>query len=290
MGVVRALKIVKETLADYPDTPIHLLGMIVHNTQLNEALVKSGVIIHQDALKSRSELLDEIQSGVVIFSAHGVSQEIYDRAIAKGLTVVDASCPDVILTHNVISEYLKQDCRVLYLGKKNHPEAEAALSLDPKRILLIASEDDAKALAYSEEKTVAITQTTMSQEDVKDWLEILYQKRPQLFLCKEICAATRQRQDALLDIQDDLLVVVGDPLSNNSRNLARIARRRHPKLTVLFVSSVKELKNQDLSPYHSASVTSGASTPGILSRQVIEYLEAWPKKTVFPPLTADDLL
>lgn len=167
-GVIRAINIVKETI-EQPG-PITVLGMIVHNQFIVDALKKRGAITIEDASKTRMELLDEINEGTVIITAHGAGDCVIEKAKSKGLNVVDATCLDVIKTHTLIKEQLKHGKDVLYIGKKNHPEAEGALLIDPEHIHLITSKKDLETLD-KDKHYVMTNQTTMSLYDVYDLCE-----------------------------------------------------------------------------------------------------------------------
>ena len=119
-GVVRAIQIARKTAETYPDQKISMLGMIVHNRYVVEACEKLGIRCLESPGLTRLELLDQIDEGIVIFTAHGVSDAVFEKARAKGLTIVDATCPDVEKTHRLIREHTSSG-DVLYIGKLNHP-------------------------------------------------------------------------------------------------------------------------------------------------------------------------
>lgn len=116
----------------YP-RPIYILGMIVHNKHVVEAFNKLGVISLDG--EDRLSLIEQIDTGTVIFTAHGVSPEIKRRAKEKNLTLVDATCPDVTKTHKLIEEKTSQDFEIIYIGKKGHPEPEGAIGVVPKKYI-----------------------------------------------------------------------------------------------------------------------------------------------------------
>ena len=131
-GVVRAIEIAKKQA--HQETPVYILGMIVHNQYIVNALEDLGIQTIDRKGKTRLELLDEIDHGKVIITAHGASQKVFDKAKAKGLEVIDASCLDVIKTHDLIQCKLNEGYEILYIGKKGHPEAEGAISIDEDKI------------------------------------------------------------------------------------------------------------------------------------------------------------
>ncbi|HKL47555.1 MAG TPA: hypothetical protein VJ878_02710, partial [Candidatus Izemoplasmatales bacterium] len=122
-GVHFAIEKVKAVLqsTQYPK-PIYILGYIVHNKHVVDALGELGAITLDDKEKSRLELIDDIDSGTVVISAHGTPLEVIKKIKDKGLNLVDATCKDVYVTHDLIKAYLKKDYQVVYIGKKNHPE------------------------------------------------------------------------------------------------------------------------------------------------------------------------
>ena len=143
-GVVRAIEMAKQARGE--KQPVVILGMIVHNQYIVDALKQMGIETIDYPGKTRLELLDEIQEGTVIITAHGAGDQVFEKARAKGLNVIDASCLDVIKTHELIKEKLSKGYEILYIGKKGHPEAEGAVSIDAERIHLIGSKEDLKAL------------------------------------------------------------------------------------------------------------------------------------------------
>ncbi|MBQ2138615.1 MAG: 4-hydroxy-3-methylbut-2-enyl diphosphate reductase, partial [Erysipelotrichaceae bacterium] len=128
-GVVNAIKLAKDTKEKHPDENVYILGMLVHNSFVSDELSSLGIITLDDSKCSKAKLLDQIDEGIVIFTAHGISDAIKEKAVKKGLAYVDASCVDVLKTQNIIKEKLKEGYEVIYFGKKNHPEAEAVISI-----------------------------------------------------------------------------------------------------------------------------------------------------------------
>ncbi len=271
-GVIHAINIVKETI-EQPG-PITVLGMIVHNQFIVDALKKRGAITIEDASKTRMELLDEINEGTVIITAHGAGDCVIEKAKSKGLNVVDATCLDVIKTHTLIKEQLKRGKDVLYIGKKNHPEAEGALLIDPEHIHLITSKKDLETLD-KDKHYVMTNQTTMSLYDVYDLCE--YAKEIlDVEIMKETCSATQIRQEAIakMDEDVDLVIIVGDPHSNNTKKLASISTDKAHKETHM-IGSLEELDLSWLKGKKHVAVSSGASTPTVLTNQIIDFLKQY---------------
>ncbi|MCI7156115.1 MAG: 4-hydroxy-3-methylbut-2-enyl diphosphate reductase [Solobacterium sp.] len=269
-GVVNAINIVKKTKEQYPNENIYILGMIVHNSYVSKQMEDLGVITLEDPNLSKEELLDTIYKGVVIFTAHGISDKIKQKALDKGLICVDASCVDVLKNKDLIKSYLDKGYDVVYFGKKKHPEAEAILSLS-NNIHLVSNISDIDNLNISNDNLFITNQTTMSYLEVEDMLKLIKDKYPTCIIQKEICNATSSRQLAITNIKDgDVLYVVGDVKSNNTNKLKEIGLKYFKK--VFLISNYKEINKKDLVNENKIYVTAGASTPPILIDEVIDYL------------------
>lgn len=269
-GVVNAINIVKKTKEQYPNENIYILGMIVHNSYVSKQMEDLGVITLEDPNLSKEELLDTIDKGVVIFTAHGISDKIKQKALDKGLICVDASCVDVLKNKDLIKSYLDKGYDVVYFGKKKHPEAEAILSLS-SNIHLVSNISDIDNLNISNDNLFITNQTTMSYLEVEDMLKLIKDKYPTCIIQKEICNATSSRQLAITNIKDgDVLYVVGDVKSNNTNKLKEIGSKYFKK--VFLISNYKEINKKDLVNENKIYVTAGASTPPILIDEVIDYL------------------
>lgn len=268
-GVVHAINAVKEARANYSGN-IYILGMIVHNSFVKEALEAYHIISLDTSKKSKEQYLDEINEGLVIFTAHGSAKFLIDKAKNKGLSYIDACCSDVTRTHDLISQYESDGYTTLYIGKKHHPEAEAVLA-NFQNIRLVESYEDIDQLPNSLEKVFITNQTTMSIHDIKKLKDYILQKYPNAKFINEICDATRIRQEAIANLENvDVLLVVGDPLSNNSNKLLQINTtipKRH------MIGSVLDIDISWFDKDDIVAITSGASTPTYITQQVIDYIE-----------------
>lgn len=271
-GVGYALAMVKKAVRDYPDQPVYIVGMLVHNRYIVDALKTRNVITLDDSGKSKIELVESIDKGVVVFTAHGIADSVKNRAIEKGLTVVDATCEFVRKTHDIIRDYLNRGYSIFYIGKKKHPESEAALSIN-ESITLITDADDVDKINNTDEKILVTTQTTMSINDTADIIRKIRKRFPHAEIAEEICDATRRRQNAVRNLKDtDVLIVVGDPKSNNTLQLARMGSSAGIR-KVLRIETARDLVNVKFSENDRIAVASGASTPKVLLDNVIAYLQ-----------------
>lgn len=274
-GVVDAMALAMQTAKnlDLP-RPVYILGMIVHNAHVTDYFEKEGIITLDGP--NRLDILDQVESGTVIFTAHGVSPEVRKRARDKGLTVVDATCPDVTKTHDLIREKTAEGYEVIYIGKKGHPEPEGAVGIAPNRVHLIEKLEEIDALHLADAKILITNQTTMSQWDIKHIMSRLLERFPQAEVHNEICLATQVRQEAVAEQAKDadLVLVVGDPRSNNSNRLAQVSEEI-AGVKAYRIADVTELKREWLEPVRRVAVTSGASTPTPITKEVIAYLEQY---------------
>ncbi|WP_416827249.1 4-hydroxy-3-methylbut-2-enyl diphosphate reductase [Ectobacillus polymachus] len=274
-GVVDAMVIARNAALDPTlPRPIYILGMIVHNKHVTDAFTEDGIITVDGP--NRLEILDKIDSGTVIFTAHGVSPEVKRRAIQKGLTTIDATCPDVTKTHNLILQKKEEGYHIIYIGKKGHPEPEGAVGIAPEIVHLISNEEDIAKLVIPTEKILVTNQTTMSQWDVKHLMEKIQESYKTAEFHKEICLATQVRQEAVAEQagEADVTIVVGDPKSNNSNRLAQVSEEiAHTK--AYRVADVSEIKLEWLEGANTVAVTAGASTPTPITKEVISFLEQY---------------
>lgn len=274
-GVVDAMVLARQAARnlDLP-RPIYILGMIVHNSHVTNSFEDEGIITLDGP--NRMEILSQVESGTVIFTAHGVSPEVRKLARDKGLTTVDATCPDVTKTHDLIREKSAEGYQIVYIGKKNHPEPEGAIGIAPNHVHLIEKEEEIDSLTLPAGKILITNQTTMSQWDIKHIMKKLLEKFPGAEIHNEICLATQVRQEAVAEQagQADLVIVVGDPRSNNSNRLAQVSEEI-AGTTAYRISDVTELKREWLEGVAKVAVTSGASTPTLITKEVITYLEQY---------------
>ncbi len=272
-GVVDAMVLALQTAKNLElPRPIYILGMIVHNSHVTEAFKEEGIITLDG--DNRLEILEQITSGTVIFTAHGVSPEVRIRARDRGLTIVDATCPDVTKTHDLIRDKVNDGYEVIYIGKKGHPEPEGAIGIAPEHVHLIEKEDEIDLLELQAGRIIITNQTTMSQWDIKHLINQLLAKFPTAEIHNEICLATQVRQEAVAEQakEAELCIVVGDPRSNNSNRLAQVSEEI-AGVKAYRVSDVSEIQLEWLKGKKRVAVTSGASTPTPLTKEVVTYLE-----------------
>ncbi|MBM7716283.1 4-hydroxy-3-methylbut-2-enyl diphosphate reductase [Siminovitchia sp. FSL H7-0308] len=272
-GVVDAMVIARNAALDKTlPRPIYILGMIVHNKHVTDAFAEDGIITLDGP--NRKEILEKVDKGTVIFTAHGVSPEVRELAKKKGLTTLDATCPDVTKTHDLIKQKEQEGYDVIYIGKKGHPEPEGAVGVAPHIVHLVETVEDVEELNVNNDKIIVTNQTTMSQWDVAAVMDKVKEKYPHAEKHKEICLATQVRQEAVAEQagEADVLIVVGDPMSNNSNRLAQVSEEiAYTK--AYRIGDVTEIQIDWLKNAEKVAVTAGASTPTPIVREVISFLE-----------------
>ena len=277
-GVVDALQLVRQTAKD-PSVPrpIYIIGQIVHNRHAIEELTNLGVITLDGP--DRASILEQVTEGTVIFTAHGVSPLVKRRSRERGLNCIDATCPDVTVTHDLVRDLVANGYYILYVGKKGHPEPEGVLGEVPGHISLVEDEADVDALRLTVEQRAKLaisTQTTLSQWDTRRVIDYIKTFYPQAEVHIDICAATQSRQEAVVAQAKgaDLTVVVGDPRSNNTNRLVQVSEEL-AGVPAVRIEDLSQMKPEWLKGKKRVAVTAGASTPSQLTREVIRYLEQY---------------
>jgi 4-hydroxy-3-methylbut-2-en-1-yl diphosphate reductase len=252
-GVVRAIEIVERALAKY-GPPVYVRHEIVHNKYVVESLKNKGAIFVED--------LSEVPPhAVTVFSAHGVARSVEEEAAARGLPVLNATCPLVTKVHNQ--------------GKRYMSKVEGTMGQVPGPVLLVQNVDDVAALTLPADTPVAyITQTTLSVDDTKDIIAALQARftdiqGPDI---RDICYATQNRQSAVRDLSKlvDVILVVGAANSSNSNRLREIGTE--VGVASYLIADGSELNPDWLKDAKAVGITAGASAPEVLVDDVIEAL------------------
>lgn len=276
-GVVNAWKIVVDTTKNFPNSKIYMLGLFVHNKKMIEEIKTPNLILLDDSNTSRYDLVKNLNANledILILSAHGTDERTIKLAKEKGLKIIDTTCKYVYNTHDIIKQALKNNKNVIYLGTKNHPESLAATAID-KSIILVTNEEELKELSYLFHKPVMITnQTTLSIYDLKNYYDFIKSHFTNCELNNDLCTATQERQEALINLKTklDVLIVVGDTKSNNSKQLLKIGYYKKIDRCYL-VNGIEQLKSIKFNKSDVIGITSGASTPTKVTNDVIKYLE-----------------
>ncbi|MGH7777210.1 MAG: 4-hydroxy-3-methylbut-2-enyl diphosphate reductase [Candidatus Dormibacterales bacterium] len=270
-GVVDALRIAKRVSAD-AQGPVYMLGQLVHNTHLTDELQETGVALIDS--QDRMAGLDQVGSGTVIFTAHGVSPEVKEKARRLGLDAVDATCSDVVRTHDLVKRLAAQGFEIVYIGRRGHPEPAGVMGEAPGKVHLVQDSEDVARLDLGEARVAITCQTTLSVWDTEALMAEVKERYPEAEVHNEICLATQERQEAAVKAarEVDMVIVVGSPLSSNSNRLVEVVEKLAGRPARL-VDEVQEIDPEWFRGVGRVGVTSGASTPSQLTRRVIEHLE-----------------
>jgi 4-hydroxy-3-methylbut-2-en-1-yl diphosphate reductase len=264
-GVDRAIAIVERAL-DMHGAPIYVRHEIVHNKFVVDDLRRKGAVFVEE--------LDQVPAGsTVIFSAHGVSKAVRAEAEERGLNVFDATCPLVKKVHIEVAKRRAEGYEIVMVGHDGHPEVEGTMGQSPDGMYLVDSEEDVERLMVQKpERLTYVTQTTLSVDDAAKIIAALRRKYPGIVGPKQddICYATQNRQDAVkfMAPQCEVVVVVGSKNSSNTNRLRELAAEMG--CATYQVDSAAELKPEWFKGKRHIGVTSGASAPEVLVKEVIE--------------------
>jgi len=267
-GVTRAIEIVERALQKF-GAPIYVRHEIVHNKFVVEDLRKKGAIFVED-------IADIPADSLVIFSAHGVSDQVENAAKNKGLKIIDATCPLVSKVHRKAKKYEEQDYEIILIGHKGHPEVEGTSGRVQKPVLLVSDEAEAREVQINNPDKIAyVTQTTLSIDDTKKIVDVLERRFPQMqrgLATKDICYATQNRQDAVKQLakQVDLLLVLGSQNSSNSNRLRDLGAESIPSY---LINGAADIDPNWISGVSNIGITAGASAPEILVEEVIAKIK-----------------
>ncbi len=267
-GVDRAVITVEKALELY-GAPVYVRKEIVHNKHVVESLKKRGAIFVDET--------DQVPEGArVVFSAHGVSPKVHEEAANRQLKTIDATCPLVTKVHQEARRFAAEDLQILLIGHDGHEEVEGTAGEAPDHIKLVDGLDDARSVEIDPTRPVAwLSQTTLSVDETMDTVAILKERFPQLQdpPSDDICYATQNRQTAIKVIapKTELVLVVGSRNSSNSVRLVEVAKEYGAKNAYL-IDYASEIRDEWFNDVETIGVTSGASVPELLVRELLEEL------------------
>ena len=268
-GVERAVETVELALEHY-GAPVYVRKQIVHNAHVVRELEGRGAIF----VDSEE---DVPQGATIVFSAHGVAPAVAERAAARGLQTIDATCPLVTKVHTQARRYAEAGYTVILIGHAGHEEVEGTMGEAPDAMLLVQSVEEAEGLELARDTKIAyITQTTLSVDETGDIISALRRRFPQIYAPKkeDICYATSNRQWAVKEMLDhiDLLLVIGSRNSSNSNRLVEVAHANGTRAHL--IDDEGEIDELWFDGVRVVGVTSGASAPEKLVRRVCDWFLA----------------
>lgn len=283
-GVDRAVQIVELALARF-QPPVYVRKEIVHNRFVVDRLRNLGAVFVNE--------LDEVPEGALaVFSAHGVSPAVVQAAEARGLRIIDATCPLVSKVHLEVLRFVREGYHILFIGRSGHEEVEGTVGHAPEHITLVEDVAQARAVAVPPaDKLMVLTQTTLSVDDTQLVIDALRERFPHLELppTEDICYATQNRQNAVKEMCArgmDLLLVVGSQNSSNAARLVETAEVRGVRGRL--VDGPDHLDRAWLDGVRVVGVTGGASTPDEVVQSVVARLQEWGATQVETCTTAEE--
>jgi len=268
-GVDRAVQTVEHALEHY-GAPVYVRKQIVHNLHVVHALEARGAIFVEEN--------DEVPEGsIVVFSAHGVAPEVHAQAAERGLKTIDATCPLVTKVHNEVRRFADAGYDILLIGHDGHEEVVGTSGEAPDRVTLVDGPDDAANVVVRDPaKVVWLSQTTLSVDETMQTVNALRERFPLLQSppSDDICYATQNRQAAVKTIapQVELFLVVGSANSSNSVRMVEVAASCGAGAAHL-VENAAAIDESWLDGVRTIGLSSGASVPEILVREVVQWLD-----------------
>jgi 4-hydroxy-3-methylbut-2-enyl diphosphate reductase len=266
-GVSHAIEIV-DLVLEREGAPVYVRHEIVHNRYVVEDLRSRGAVFVD-------ELADVPPGALVIFSAHGVAPAVRDEAKARGVRVVDATCPLVTKVHVEALRYARDGYEILVIGHRGHVEVVGTLGHAPEQMHLVETVADvARVQVRDPERVAVVTQTTLSVDDTRDIVEAIRQRFPKVHLPSkdDICYATQNRQTAVKELarQAEHVLVIGSPTSSNANRLVEVAR--NAGTPAHLIEDADAIDPAWLDGVRAVGLTAGASTPESLVEVAIAHL------------------
>ncbi|HWR83382.1 MAG TPA: 4-hydroxy-3-methylbut-2-enyl diphosphate reductase [Candidatus Deferrimicrobium sp.] len=266
MGVKRAISIAEETAQQQPRVTI--LNEIVHNEAVVERFRQQGV--------GQAFSVDDVTEGTLIISAHGISPDVISTAEARGLQVIDATCPLVSRIYTIIEKVVQHGYHVIHFGDRNHDETHGVVGHAPEHITVASTKEELLAMPEWPDRKLGLTvQTTAHMSEFAEVEKLAREKWPHIEIFDTVCNATTQRQTAIMDLapQVDMVLVVGSETSANSTRLARISEAICGRgILIGSAADIDAAWFADGAGVESVGVSAGASTPDFLVDEVIKRL------------------
>lgn len=247
---------------------VYCLGPLVHNEELLTKLSRQGVVFVDD-------LAEVPDSATILIRSHGVSPEIFEKAEAKKLTIIDATCQFVRNLQVLVARLVEEDKQIIILGDQHHPEIKGVMAWGSQKPFVLADSSQLAMLGgFDPEKPVALVAQTTQDQSVLDVLgKKLIAQVPVVEKYNTICRATALRQESVRTLARavDAMVVVGSKKSANTRKLADICK--DAGVMTITVTTAAELEMSQLQDVRTVGVTAGASTPNWTIKEVIAKME-----------------
>jgi 4-hydroxy-3-methylbut-2-enyl diphosphate reductase len=264
-GVKRAIKMALETAEK--DTPIEMLGDIVHNEEVIKQVSEKGI-----------QKVSHISSGkekILIIRAHGAEKKIFEDAEKLGYSIVDATCPMVTEIHNIVKKMENNGYKIIIIGDENHAEVKGIAGQLSEKPFIISSKD---SIPYQEtnqiKKAAIVIQSTQMIENAEGIHEALKSHIAELKFFNTICKTTKSKQAEIktLPLENDVVIIIGSKTSANTNRLYQISKSLNEN--TYQVMSEKEIDPSWFKGARKVGVSAGASTPDEAIEKVVNYLKS----------------
>lgn len=272
-GVTRSIQIALDVVENNNENKeIHLLGRLVHNQTIGDYLSSLRINIHQE--KTRLEMIDTIDSGIVISTAHGIGNDVYKKINEKELDFIDTTCPNVKYVYNLIKNKLHENYSILYICNKFHPEAEAVKSFSNKVYLLDNTDNIPNNING---KILVVNQTTVNVDVIKNVTNKILNKYPNIEILNTLCKETIYRQKELDEIlsknNNVYVIIIGDKKSHNTNSLYEIAIKHTDNVIYILDDKDENLNKVIASNLNTVVIASGTSTPIEIVNKIIDKIK-----------------
>ena len=272
-GVKRAVDTVYREI-ESGEKPVYTFGPIIHNEQVVEDLENRGVqvILSEDELEGLS-------GGTVVIRSHGVSRDVCEKIEARGMKIVDATCPFVKKIHRIVDEEGRKGRHVVIIGSADHPEVQGIMGWASGPVTVMHTAEEAESFVPENGKPISIVaQTTFNYNKFKDLVEILRKKRYDnnvlniLNILNTICNATEERQREAKNIagEVDTMLVIGGRHSSNTQKLFEICKEECGN--TYYIQTPVDLDSEMFQCSSYVGITAGASTPNKIIEEVQEHV------------------
>ena len=272
-GVKRAVDTVYREI-ESGEKPVYTFGPIIHNEQVVEDLENRGVqVIHSE------DELEGLSGGTVVIRSHGVSRDVCEKIEARGMKIVDATCPFVKKIHRIVDEEGRKGRHVVIIGSADHPEVQGIMGWASGPVTVMHTAEEAESFVPENGKPISIVaQTTFNYNKFKDLVEILCKKRYDnnvlniLNILNTICNATEERQKEAKAIagEVDTMLVVGGRHSSNTQKLFEICKKECGN--TYYIQTPVDLDSEMFQCSSYVGITAGASTPNKIIEEVQEHV------------------
>ena len=272
-GVKRAVDTVYREI-ESGEKPVYTFGPIIHNEQVVEDLENRGVqVIHSE------DELEGLSGGTVVIRSHGVSRDVCEKIEARGMKIVDATCPFVKKIHRIVDEEGRKGRHVVIIGSADHPEVQGIMGWASGPVTVVHTAEEAESFVPENGKPISIVaQTTFNYNKFKELVEILCKKRYDNSvlnmgdILNTICNATEERQREAKNIagEVDTMLVVGGRHSSNTQKLFEICKKECGN--TYYIQTPVDLDSEMFQCSSYVGITAGASTPNKIIEEVQEHV------------------